>query len=476
MTDKKVSNINNIFKVFFSNALSILSGFVIVFLISSILDYEGYGLYKTYTLFINYVGFFGFGLVEGIALKFGGVDFNNLDKKNFRTFFVGYLLLNIVLLIIILGISFFAFNDDFFIILSAYALYIFSYNLTNFFQQISQITMRFNDFTIKNNFKSIFNIVVILLVYIYYRVYGVDIGYIFFVYLTVFINFLILISYFIMYREFVFGERTSFKEIKTDFFSMIKSGLPVLLSTFCFTLLLNFDKQIVNIYFEKEVFAVYSFAYSLMNLIVVAINAVAVVLFPILKRKEDDVVRSAFPILIRSILVIVAIGMISYYPLYYLCDLIVPKYNSSFEYLQIIFPILIFNALISIIYSNYAKLYNKNKQFLLNAIVTLIVAFILINVVYFLSKDLSLISVSMLFVMFIWFILNFVTFRSFNDKKWLKDILFVILLIGIFCFTATLSNKIIGMISYFGLSLVLSILFYLKDILNKKSILIDILK
>ena len=90
MQNKKTSNINNIFKVFFSNALSILSGFVIVFLISSILNYEEYGFYKTYTLFINYVSFFGFGLVEGVALKFGGVDFNNLDKKNFRTYFLLY--------------------------------------------------------------------------------------------------------------------------------------------------------------------------------------------------------------------------------------------------------------------------------------------------------------------------------------------------------------------------------------------------
>ena len=63
--------IKNIIRVLLSNVATIISGIVIGFIIPKILSVRDYGMYKTFTLYMTYAGFFSLGIIDGIVLKFG---------------------------------------------------------------------------------------------------------------------------------------------------------------------------------------------------------------------------------------------------------------------------------------------------------------------------------------------------------------------------------------------------------------------
>ena len=60
MDNKKT--ISDIIKVSLSNFLKLLAGILTGFLLPKILNITDYGYYKTFTLYISYVGIFHFGL------------------------------------------------------------------------------------------------------------------------------------------------------------------------------------------------------------------------------------------------------------------------------------------------------------------------------------------------------------------------------------------------------------------------------
>ena len=74
----------NIIKVGISNLFTILSGIIVGFVIPKIMGLEDYGYYKTFTLYVSYVGLFHLGFIDGIYLKYGGVSYDDFDKCQFQ--------------------------------------------------------------------------------------------------------------------------------------------------------------------------------------------------------------------------------------------------------------------------------------------------------------------------------------------------------------------------------------------------------
>ena len=152
----KSKTIKDILKVTFSNACILLSGVLVGFLLPKIIDQVDYGYYKTFTLYIAYIGLFHFGIIDGIYLKYGDKDYNELDKEKFR-FYTRFLLIlegAISLLFIIISIFVIQEKEMKFIFVMV-SLTLFSTNITSYFQYISQITRRFKELTLRNIVQSI---------------------------------------------------------------------------------------------------------------------------------------------------------------------------------------------------------------------------------------------------------------------------------------------------------------------------------
>ena len=78
--------LKNTLFVGFSQIVLLLSGILTGIFLPKIMSMDSYGSYKLYTLYLSYVGLFHFGFIDGIYLKYGGVDYDDLDRELFRKF------------------------------------------------------------------------------------------------------------------------------------------------------------------------------------------------------------------------------------------------------------------------------------------------------------------------------------------------------------------------------------------------------
>ncbi|NLE06279.1 MAG: polysaccharide biosynthesis protein, partial [Crenarchaeota archaeon] len=187
--------------VAFSNVIKLISSILISFVIPNMLGLTNYGYYKVFILYLTYVGLFHFGFIDGIYLKYGGNDYESLDKKSFRTYFKFLLLIELSVSLIGLLFTVFCIEGQRQLIFIFLFLNLIAVNLTSYYQFISQITSRFKEYSTRIILLSFTNILIVAFLYFMkisdYRIYLA---------LIVSTNYILLLWYLYTYRDITFGK------------------------------------------------------------------------------------------------------------------------------------------------------------------------------------------------------------------------------------------------------------------------------
>ena len=136
---KRQGTVKSIIEVTLSNITTILAGIVVGMLLPKIISVTDYGWYKTFTLYTTYIGFFSLGIIDGIVLKHGGDDFEQLDRPLFRSYFKWYLCIHLLFAAILVVTAFILHDSDYSFICVMLALYLIAANFSGYFQQISHL-------------------------------------------------------------------------------------------------------------------------------------------------------------------------------------------------------------------------------------------------------------------------------------------------------------------------------------------------
>lgn len=454
--------LGSILFVTISNISTIISGVFVGFLLPKMVSLDGYGYYKVFTLYCSYIGLFTLGLHDGIVLKYGGTNYEEFDKKKFRSYFKWYLLINACFSLIILAISQFALQGDYRIIFFLLSINIMANSITGYFQQISQITQRFTEYSVRKIVTSIINIASIALLYIFYK-NGNEILYLYYVFVFVFINIIMTVWYIFTYREIVFGDSYSIKETKKDAKALIENGFPLTIANLCSSLILTLDRQFVSLLFPTATYAIYAFAYNILSLVTVATSAISAVLYPLLKRTDETNLKNSYSIIVSILLALVGVAMVAYFPLREIIHFILPKYNDSIEIFRIIFPGLGISTVITVAMHNYYKTLGRNIVYFKRSIFILVLSFLANCIAYFIFRTTISISVASIITMIIWYIVvenEFVI--SFNYKRG-KNFCFLILYMVGFYIISAMKNSIVGSIIYGCFIMLLIGTFYHKE-------------
>ena len=129
--------IGSIFKVALSNILKLLTGVLVGFLLPKIIGITDYGYYKTFTLYASYVGLLHFGFADGIYLKYGGKNYEELDKSSFRFYTAFLIVLEIIVSCVGFVVALVCLDGEARFILVCLSAYLLSANIINYYQIIS---------------------------------------------------------------------------------------------------------------------------------------------------------------------------------------------------------------------------------------------------------------------------------------------------------------------------------------------------
>ncbi|MEW5568646.1 oligosaccharide flippase family protein [Rossellomorea marisflavi] len=452
------NRLKNIMRIMFSNITTIIAGLVVAFIIPKIFSVTEYGYFRTFTLYATYIGFFSLGIIDGIVLKHGGEDYKDINKYKFRSYFIWYTIVHFFFTTIVIFSSLFI-EGEYRYIFMLIGINIIALNFSGYFQQISQITQRFNEYSNRNILRSFFTIISVVIIYILYCL-NLNINYKLYVTFILIINYALTIWYIFTYKDLVFGKHDSLKKVFKEVVTLVKVGFPLLFANLCSTLILTIDRQFVNVLFGNEEFALYAFAYNMVALVTVATTAISIVLYPTLKRTTKDTLKDYYSLLIITMLCFLFGSISIYFPIVIFTNWYLPDYIESLDVFRVILPSLVISSTITVVMHNYYKVLNDNLRYFRKSIVILIASIIINIIAYMIFKSVISISIASIITMLIWyFYIERYFVKNYNYRP-VKNTTYMLLMIVVFYGTTSIANNYIGLILYLIIFITLTFLYY----------------
>ena len=451
----------NILKVIASNFTLFGAGVVTSFVLPAFLSMEDFGYYKIFNLYVTYIIILQFGIVESLYMKYGGKSFEDVDKKEFSSYFRTLLYVQIALSVLMACAGALFLKGDVRFICICLAVNIVVVNITNLYQYLSQAIQRFTELSTRIVAKAIFTVISVLAVFAVSKINPSVANYKIIVIITVAINFVLMVWYVCIYRKlFVSARVASIDEIK----QMIKTGFPLCLANIIATLILSISRQIVSMFFSTEEYAVYSFAYSLLLLISTVVSSVAVVMFSMFKKQETEKLLSKYGDNIKLISILMAFAATVYFPMCWFIRLALPAYEYSLGIFRIVLPGLILSSSITVVMHNYFKTLEQNMKFFVLSLTVLILSLVSGLGAYYIFHTMEAVSWASVIIMIVWYVLS----ERFLKKQYGissgVNLIYLILVSAVFYLISLIDIWYIGMVAYMCAAVAITGLFYFKDI------------
>ncbi|MEH7250245.1 hypothetical protein V7114_26185 [Neobacillus niacini] len=135
------------------------------------------------------------------------------------------------------------------------------------------------------------------------------------------------------------------------------------------------------------------------NLMLVFINAVGIILFPVLRRTSKEALPRIYKTM-RTTLMVPLLGLlVVYFPLKVFLSAWLPQYNESLIYMSLLFPMCVFEGKMALLINTYLKTLRKEKWMLTINLVTVLLSIILTFSFTLVFKSLTFAIVSIVILM-----------------------------------------------------------------------------
>lgn len=202
-------------------------------------------------------------------------------------------------------------------------------------------------------------------------------------------------------RELYFGKTTSFKESFRFMTENMSVGIKLMIANLMGMLLVGSGRIIVQLCGNIEDFAIYSFGMSVTGLVLTAVTAFSLVLYPMIKRISEDKYYYLFK---RINIFTRSFGLpaiLVYFPACWFITFFYPKYDSVLPFLNFLFAIVFLQCKISILNNTYYKVLRKEKPMLIANMNCVLIFTVLATVFYGIYREIWLIAGCTFVAMFI---------------------------------------------------------------------------
>lgn len=380
-TTKKILNFFSLSIV--SNLVALLVSMVTVIVIPKFSSVNDYSLFQLYIFYLSYVGILHFGLNDGIYLKYGGKNFRDLNYKLIQSQFFYLTVFEILLMVVLLTFTKYELDADRKIVYISLSIALVITNTKLFTTYLLQATARVREFvtvTIIDRVVFLLFIIVFLmndLNEFKYFIYADLIGRL----LSLFLSIYFCKSIILARGKYMFN---SINEI----FENISIGSKLMFSNFAGILVLGIVRFGIERNWDLETFGKVSLALSACSMVLVFVNGIGMVVFPLLRRVNEDSLKMLYKSLITLTTPILALTLIIYYPASLLFDMWLPAYKDTLTYMIILFPFIFFEGKMHLIFNPFFKtmrmekiMFSVNIRILILSILfTLITTYVLVNI------------------------------------------------------------------------------------------------
>lgn len=369
-----------------ANFMTLAISVVLNIFVPKFLGVRDYSFWQLYVFYSSYGALFHFGWLDGIYLKIGGKEYDDLDKKTLGSQF-WYLILfelflaSVFLIYILLTnfghlkkiILFFTVLATVTIIMKTYLMYIFQ--STNRIKEYAQIART-------DRYIYAFFVVAFLLI-------GGN-GFIFLIIVDIISKLLIVFWGIYKIRDIVFNFPDRLSLIKSEILDNIKIGSSVMLGNYAGMFIIGIVRFFVEKQWNIETFGKLSFTLSISNMFMMFINAVGVVMYPLLRRTNESKLPLLYINLRRLFVPLSFMLMFFFFPIRFILIKWVPEYYDSLVFMGLLFPMIIYEGRTSLLVSSYLKALRQEKIIMSTNIITIVFSLIGSVITALILNDLNL--------------------------------------------------------------------------------------
>lgn len=457
MAVKKVKLAKNLILSVTAQVISLIVSFVLGFIVPKYIDEYQYSYWQTYVLYVGYVGVLHFGLLDGIVLRYSQYDYDELEKNRIRSQFQILLAFTSILSALTCGISCIFLESTSLWIVILVSVGIITKNIFTYTSYSFQITNRIHKYAfLVIAQRAAYAVVVVILLALkvndfYWYCIAELFGDICAIFIGAFLN-----------RGLYFGKALPIKEAFKESWINVSAGLFLMIANLSSALIVGAAKMIIQWRWDELVFGKIAFSFSVSNLFLTFVTAISVVLFPSMKRMDQNELPDLYDKIRQIISPVLFVSLLFYFPVCKILNLWLPKYNASLPYLGILLPIIIFSSKVSLLTNNYLKAYRKEKQMLLINLLSIALGIVLFAVFAFAASNLELVLYSVVLVVVVRSVVSEVYAMKLIgklNKKSILDFAVEIVMTAIFIASARMAGLLYGALIYLGAAVVYLIIY-----------------
>lgn len=449
------------------NVLHLIANILAGIFLPIILGVTSYGYYRIYILYTSYCGLLHFGFIDGILLKYAGMEYSGLDRRALRCYTRAFMAAEVCVTLLTAAAALVFAPEEYKYILVLVGTNLSITNITQYYQYLSQAVSRYREFTLRKVLSACGMVLAIASFYIGHRTgQGWAQSYYAYIISIQLFNLGLLFWYVFTYREITFGVRSKLSDEYGNIRAILKTGIIMTVAYETSRLVLVIDQQFVSLLFDIKTYSQYSFAYNMLSCVTALITGISTVMLPKLKRQAPDKAMQMFPSLMSLVTVLVCFFLAGYHPMRFIVTHWLPAYSNSLVYFQLVFPILGLSSCITIIIFTFYKILNECKKYLIACMVSLVISAAINGAVYAAFHSAAAISAGTLLTVVIWYRISIQYLAKQYHVKWKRTFCYTLTMVAVFyASTFGIKSAVASMGVYLILYLVITFGYFRKSLI-----------
>ncbi len=381
----------NVAVAFIAQSVSLVASVLTSLLIPKLLGVEQFSYWQLFIFYSGYVGFFHFGLSDGIYLRYGGQELHEINKpligSQYRLMMLWQAALCVLLLPVMLLTTASSERRTVWVCIAAYLLLANTCWFWGYVYQAANRTRIYSLSTIIS--KAAFILCIAFLIFTRQDHFEI--------YIILFVASQLVASIYcvVKSRAFIFTGGVAPKAAVHEAWINIRVGINLTISNIASSLILGIGRIFVDMTQAITEFGLLSFAISLTNFFLQFISQISMVMFPALRQVDPTRAKQLFLSIRKNSSFLLCSIMILFIPMRKILGLWLPQYEVSLGYLSWLLPICIFDGKMQLLYATYLKVLRKEKSLLGINLISLGASAALCAVSVFVFKSLNVLVLTM---------------------------------------------------------------------------------
>ncbi|WP_312370243.1 lipopolysaccharide biosynthesis protein [Lachnoclostridium sp.] len=353
------TGIKKIINAMITQIFILICSLVTGFILPKYMGTEMYGYWQIYYFYLSYLNFITLGFNDGISLRYGGVEENELPLKKIRSAiqilmqFILILMFIFIILLKIVNINIEMSYIYMVLILSIPCVCIMNIIVTIYLSINKQNI--YNKINLGNKLASTLIYCILLLIGMKnFRIIIMS-DYIVRIFMT--------IICIVIGRKFIFGSKDNYKKGLKEVQRNCSIGIFITFGALASSFIPMGGRIVIEHNESIQVYGIFSFAMSLLGIIVTFTNTAGMIFFPILKKISKEKLSAYYPKIKEAYNCILYISLYSYIPAVFIINHFLPDYKSVLSYAFILFAMCIPLGKIQTLVTTYYKAFRMEQQY-----------------------------------------------------------------------------------------------------------------